>query len=971
EILNQSVPNGTVNSIEIYKFGVNRAGNTHFTGVIDEVQIWDVSLTGEEVEDIHDEIVWICPSFNSTGNSVTYVEQIFDIDAELEGHAWVLDGYSMREGWVEGDWWLEIEAYDVNGASLSINRSDNRAFSDDWQSRQLRFQPDAQASSFAVRQVAEFTDGTYNGSIFFDTLKLYPIRPHFSWLDGSIAETAVSTGGRTFILNSSYEQSLVSDLLDDGVSGVKGYVYEPYLSAISNPEQLLSCYANGFTMAECYAASNVLLSWMGTVVGDPKMAAYGNRLHDINVSEVHAPNRLSIGENGTLEILLENLAPGVANGFLEIRDRQNNLLLANHSMTIPGGNDAGSRLILPVNVTPVRTGFVEFLVRWIPAEANPERIVDNNLALLNIEINAPPVIDELTCSTTTATRGGVIICRVEVSDDFGVGGATLSWRYNSSNDSGYTPITASSQDGGLVWNAAISLPIDAPFDSVDLHWKILDFQNLSVDVYWDTAFNITDASATWYGVHVEGADLAPWLGIDPPVHGNSGWVRGREHAMTACVIDIDHNNVTEIPAILVDGLQLATPTQSSSSGSQTCYQSSWNPSAGGLLEPVSVTLQVDGVEWSNRNLTPIDLAPNAELTIDGQSYLDGAQDRIQVQIIDEDDPNASYSVETSIDWPGAGFQMLEEDVVTAPPGLESGDASITTRITSGLWVGMEWSWSHPVFQTPPQISTPTLCVNDMLADTINRGAEGTDIWIGITGGRSIQYAGVRLGPAGPPSSAYSSIFFEQGVPPTSCVPGTGQHTQYYRMELNPDYLLTWPLGTVELVVNRRNIDGISGLSDTLSVAFRGSVPSLDFSVMPTEFISGNSSMLIVEISDPDGIENMECSILLKDVDEITLFSQIYHPEPDGLWVQEWTPPGRIDANHTLYFACLDETSLSVTESFLIRARVATTSPITDENTSKQSEDGVSTTVVLAGISIALILLIAITILLMGRREDLM
>ena len=253
EVLNQSVPNGTVNSIEIYKFGVNRAGNTHFAGVIDEVQIWDTALDSEEVADVHDEIVWICPSFNSTNNSVAFVEQSFDIDSEFAGHAWVLDGYSMREGWVEGDWWLEVEAFDQNGSSLSTNRSDDRAFSDDWQSRQLRFKPDALATQFTVRQVVEFSDGTYNGSIFFDTLNLYPIRPHFTWLDGSIAETAVSTGGRTFILNSSYGQSLVSDLLDDGVSGVKGYVYEPYLDAISNPEHLLSCYANGFTMAECYA----------------------------------------------------------------------------------------------------------------------------------------------------------------------------------------------------------------------------------------------------------------------------------------------------------------------------------------------------------------------------------------------------------------------------------------------------------------------------------------------------------------------------------------------------------------------------------------------------------------------------------------------------------------------------------------------------------------------------------------------
>ena len=214
-----------------------------------------------------------------------------------------------------------------------------------------------------------------------------------------------------------------------------------------------------------------------------------------------------------------------------------------------------------------------------------------------------------------------------------------------------------------------------------------------VEAFWDSAFNITDASATWYGVHVEGADLAPWLGIDPPIHGTSGWVRGREHAMTACVIDLDHNNETETPSIRVDGDELPTPSVSSTSGSQTCYQTSWNPQAGGSLDPVIISLHADGTEWSNRSLTPIDLAPNAELTIDGQSYLDGAQDRVQVHIIAEDDPATIYPIETHIDWPGAGLQMLGGDTVTAPPDLESGDASISTRITDGIWVGLEWSWT--------------------------------------------------------------------------------------------------------------------------------------------------------------------------------------------------------------------------------------------------------------------------------------
>jgi hypothetical protein len=363
------------------------------------------------------------------------------------------------------------------------------------------------------------------------------------------------------------------------------------------------------------------------------------------------------------------------------------------------------------------------------------------------------------------------------------------------------------------------------------------------------------------------------------------------------------------------------------------------------------------------------LAPVAELVIDGQSYLDGAEDRIEIHIIDEDDPHIDYSIETSVDWPGAGFQMLEGDFITAPSDLESGEAFITTRITSGIWTDLEWSWTRPVFLTPPQISTPTLCENDMLVDTINRGTEGADIWVGVTDGRPLQNAGIRLGPSGAPSNSFSSIFFELGIPPASCAPGTGQDTHYYRMSLNPDYLLTWPLGDVELEVNLRDIDGISGLSQTLTFELQGSEPILDFSAMPSEFISGNLTQLIVSISDPDGIQNMECSILLKDEDEITLFSQIYHPDEDGLWMQEWTPPGKEVANHTLYFACIDETSLSVSESVLLRAREATTVPVSEENTTQQGKDEMSPTMILTGFSIALLLLIAITVLLIGRREE--
>ena len=170
-------------------------------------------------------------------------------------------------------------------------------------------------------------------------------------------------------------------------------------------------------------------------------------------------------------------------------------------------------------------------------------------------------------------------------------------------------------------------------------------------------------------------------------------------------------------------------------------------------------------------------------------------------------------------------------------------------------------------------------------------------------------------------------------------------------------------------MNLEDIDGITGLSETLVFELRGSKPALDFSAMPIEFTSGNETRLIVEISDPDGMENMECSILLKDEDEITLFSEIYRPDAEGLWSQEWTPPGHSEANHTLYFACLDETSLSVSESVLLRAREALSVTTNEENTTQQGLDGSSSTITVAGISVVLILLIAITAILIGRREE--
>ncbi|NIP33921.1 MAG: hypothetical protein GWN18_03175, partial [Thermoplasmata archaeon] len=67
---------------------------------------------------------------------------------------------------------------------------------------------------------------------------------------------------------------MIADLIAENVTGVKGYVYEPFLSAIAHPDILFERYTAGFNHAESYRMASQYLGWMGVVVGDPKCSPY-------------------------------------------------------------------------------------------------------------------------------------------------------------------------------------------------------------------------------------------------------------------------------------------------------------------------------------------------------------------------------------------------------------------------------------------------------------------------------------------------------------------------------------------------------------------------------------------------------------------------------------------------------------------------------------------------------------------------
>ncbi|MHB8660983.1 MAG: TIGR03790 family protein, partial [Minisyncoccota bacterium] len=95
--------------------------------------------------------------------------------------------------------------------------------------------------------------------------------PHNTYMNGAIGDTAVSTSARTFTSPAVYGQSLIADWIAEGISGIQGYVSEPYTSALSHADTLFNRYTSGFTMADSFGMADPEIDWKNLIVGDPKM----------------------------------------------------------------------------------------------------------------------------------------------------------------------------------------------------------------------------------------------------------------------------------------------------------------------------------------------------------------------------------------------------------------------------------------------------------------------------------------------------------------------------------------------------------------------------------------------------------------------------------------------------------------------------------------------------------------------------
>lgn len=141
--------------------------------------------------------------------------------------------------------------------------------------------------------------------------------PHNTWSPGALAETFVSTSGRSFTPGTSYGQSLIADWLAEGVVGAKGYVFEPFTIALALPHTLFDRYTDesqdtAFNLAESFYMASRTLSWMEVVLGDPKTSII-TRVPAIPSPIL--PPRATICKDDPITLRPDNVSRGAHNWF--------------------------------------------------------------------------------------------------------------------------------------------------------------------------------------------------------------------------------------------------------------------------------------------------------------------------------------------------------------------------------------------------------------------------------------------------------------------------------------------------------------------------------------------------------------------------------------------------------------------------------------------------------------------------------
>ena len=904
-------PAGSINNIDLYKLGVNRAGSTYFEGMIDKVLVWESALSDDEITILSRDIYQDCQAYSGSGASGASLEQFVSIDTELEDHAWIISLAGKRDGDVFGSFSITVEGVDGQGNVLSTNTSEVKTFENNWGSGTMRFRPHEDATSLRIQVPLNVVATSTSGSVYIDSLSLQAIRPHMSWVNGSIAETAVSTGGRSFTLGTTYGQSLVADLLEDGVSGVKGYVYEPYLTAVGQPSVLFSMYAQGYNFAEANAAANTYTSWMGVVVGDPKMAPYVSTLHDVELIDTRILNNFSVGQTGNIEVGLQNVGMAAGHGQIDVVNLQGSVLMSSTNVSVVAGDQTGSRMSVSIPITPTQPGWLDVRVRYAHDNSTSfERDTLNNFIIMRIWVNDVPSIDSVACDQDEYARGDSFLCTVLASDDERVESVEMGWTVICSTcsitNTSWTVGPMGSNDNGTTWEAMITLPINITTGELALHIVARDGLGMEVEVTQENVSTVLDAPSSWFGPHMSNAD-SQWLGVTQlPSTSPSGIYRGVIENITGCVLDVDHDTTLEQPEFLVSRGQLGEVVYIDMSDSNHhCYQSTFFVENGTSIEDIDIEMRKnDGSLVSQRSIRILDNAPQISLSFENSSsasidrIIDNGDEFLRIVVTDADDFSNTYLGDVTIDWPGYGVQVLSvEGVVNlgnvqieiVPPIelLEAGNVDIYFTLQDSRGVESSSLISIPLVLNAPRIVSMIPC-NEL--GSIDELMFGHPAILGavIESDRPLENIQLSLRQLG------WSVNAPQIQEPTwvqstdECLQYTGDDVYWFRLQLDGSFASAE--GSIQLIAS--TIDGYP-TSMQIPMLFRHAPPIINGTV-PSTIEAGSDLKIELSITDLDGLGDVSCSVNLTDDSNTSVWLKEFRPiesqDSDGMNQLRWPVP---------------------------------------------------------------------------------
>ena len=924
-----SFPTGALNNIDLYKLGVNRAGSTYFEGMIDKVMVWESALSHDEVTILSRDIYQDCQAYSGSGASGASLEQFVPLDSELKDHAWIVSLAGKRNGDVYGSFTMIVEGLDEFGNVLSSNTSDSRTFENNWEDAMMRFRPHENATAFRITVPLSVVATSTSGSVYLDSLSLRAIRPHMTWVDGSIAETAVSTGGRSFTFDTTYGQSLVADLLEDGVSGVKGYVYEPYLTSVGQPSVLFSMYAQGYSFAEANAAANTYISWMGVVVGDPKMAPYMSSLHDVELLDTRILNNFSVGQTGYIEVALQNNGMSAGHGRIDVINLQGSVMMSSTNMSVVEGDQPGSRTSVSIPITPTQPGWLDVRVRYAHDNSTSfERDTLNNFIIMRIWVNDVPVIESVACDQDEYARGDSFLCTVMASDDERVESVEMGWSVLCStcpiSNATWSVGPMGSNDNGSTWEAMITLPINVTTGELALHITATDGLGMQAEVIEENVSSVLDAPSSWFGPHVSNAD-PHWLGVTQlSPTSTMGLLRGIQQTITGCVLDVDHNQVTERPQFLVSrGLLGELAYVAMGDANHHCYEASFFIENGTSTASIDVEMRKDdGSLVSQRVIQVEDMAPQIQLFFENTSsssidrIIDNDDEFLRIVVTDEDDFVNSYLADVEIDWPGYGLQVLsveglvnEGDVMVKlmPPTqlLEAGEINIEVVLQDSQSVESSSSTSVPLVLNAPRIVSMIPC-NDQ--GVVNELMFGHPAVLGaiIESDRPLENIQLSLRQLGWTVTA-PEIQQPAWVESTDgCLQASGDDVYWFRLQLDGSFASDD--GSIQLVA--ATIDGYPA-SVQIPMLFRHAPPIVN-GTAPGMVEAGGDLSFQVSITDLDGLDDVSCLLDVLDDNNTAVWQKDLRPieaqDANGFNQLLWPVPRNLNASTDtlrIHIACED------------------------------------------------------------------